>query len=238
MRRALVTGVGHQNGIGFAVSSLLDARGDKVFVTRWNEFDAKRSYSRQTDVPWPSIDADLEDPHSPTAVFEAAETALGTIDILILNHAFFEKDNLGSVRADVFDRHMAINVRGSLLLCQEFVRRNRTGWGRIVFLTSGQSLHPMPHELSYAASKGAIEAASLALAGDLAADGVTVNAVDPGGTDTGWIPTGLLERWSAESPRGRVGEPLDAARLVAFLTSEEAGWITGQLIRSRGVAGS
>ena len=237
MHRALVTGVGHQQGIGFSVASLLDARGDRVFVTRWSEFDSKRRHSRQTEVPWPSIDADLEDPGSPAAIFEAAETALGTIDILILNHAFFEKDNLQSVRADVFDRHMAVNVRGSLLLCQEFVRRNRTGWGRIVFLTSGQSLHPMPLELSYAASKGAIEAVSLALAGDLAGEGVTVNAIDPGGTDTGWIPADLRERWSAESPRGRVGEPLDAARLIAFLTSEEGGWITGQLIRSRGVAG-
>jgi 3-oxoacyl-[acyl-carrier protein] reductase len=237
MRRALVTGVGHQPGIGFAVASLLDARGDKVFVTRWNEFDSKRPHSQNKAVRWPSIDADLEDPSSPAKILEAAESELGTIDILILNHAYFEKDNLRSVRADVFDRHMAVNVRGSVLLCQEFVRRNRSGWGRIVFLTSGQSLHPMPLELSYAASKGAIEAVSLALAGDLASEGITVNAVDPGGTDTGWIPSDLRERWSNESPRGRVGEPADAARLISFLTSEEAGWITGQLIRSRGVAG-
>ncbi|MHB8638126.1 MAG: SDR family oxidoreductase [Fimbriimonadaceae bacterium] len=233
---ALVTGVGHREGIGFAVASILEARGTKVFVTRWSEFDLKRHYSQNTDVPWPSMDADLEDPGSPSSIFDAAEAALGTIDILILNHAHFERDDLRSVRSDVLDRHMAINVRGSLLLCQEFVRRNRTGWGRIVFLTSGQSLHPMPLELSYAASKGAIEAASLALAGDLASVGVTVNTVDPGGTNTGWIPAELRDRWAAESPLGRIGEPIDAARLIGFLTSEEGGWITGQLIRSRGAA--
>ena len=122
------------------------------------------------------------------------------------------------------------------MLCQEFVKRNHTGWGRIVFMTSGQSLHPMPQTLSYTASKGAIEAISLALAGGLAASGITVNAVDPGGTDTGWIPPDMMDRFVAESPRGRVGLPMDAARLLAFLTSEEADWITGQLMRSRGSA--
>ncbi|CAN5686353.1 hypothetical protein BH11ARM2_BH11ARM2_09760 [soil metagenome] len=85
-------------------------------------------------------------------------------------------------------------------------------------------------------SKGAVEAAALALAGGLARHGITVNAVDPGATDTGWIAPDDLARWAAGSPRGRIGQPEDAARLIAFLTGEEADWITGQLIRSRGAA--
>ena len=239
--RALVTGVGHRQGIGYAVAARLTERGDRVFVTRWGAFDASRPYNQEADVPnqkadvpWPSCEADLEDPKAPRRVFDDAEAALGGVDVLILNHAHFERDDLACLRADVLDRHLAINVRGSLLLCQEFARRNDSGWGRIVLLTSGQGLHPMPNELSYAVSKGAVEAASLSLAGGLAPKGITVNAVDPGGTDTGWMPPAARERWSRESPRGRVGTAEDAARIVAFLASDEASWITGQLVRSRG----
>jgi 3-oxoacyl-[acyl-carrier protein] reductase len=72
------------------------------------------------------------------------------------------------------------------------------------------------------------------LSAEVASLGITVNAVDPGITDTGWIPAELNEQWSQQSPMGRVGMPEDAARLVRFLASEEARWITGQVIHSRG----
>lgn len=226
MRRALITGLGSRRGIGHATAARLAARGDRVFATGWNA----------ADLPWPFLNADLAELDAPARVFDAAEAEIGPVDVLVLNHAHSERDNLDTFQPDVLDRHLAVNVRGSLLLCQEFARRNGSGWGRIVFLTSGQSLHPMPEEVSYAASKGAVEAIGLALAGGLASRGITVNAVDPGATDTGWIPPDSLADWSARSPRGRVGQPEDAARIVEFLTSEEADWITGQLIRSRGFA--
>ena len=234
MHRALITGVGHRQGIGYATALMIAERGDHVFTTCWGQFDKSQGRAPEFDMLWPSIEADLEELTAPTVVFDAAESAIGTVDILVINHAFFEGDNLDSLKPDVLDRHLAVNVRASLMLCQEFVRRNNSGWGRIMFLTSGQSLHPMPHTLSYAASKGAIEAVMLALAGGLAGAGITVNAMDPGGTDTGWMSEDLKARLVSESPRGRVGQPIDAARLLAFLTSDEAGWVTGQLIRSRG----
>lgn len=234
MRRALITGVGHRGGIGFAAATRLAARGDRVFATRWSPYDADRTYSQVTELPWPSVSADLEVVDVAPKIFDAAEAEIGTVEILVLNHAYSVRDDLLSFDPSVLDRHLAVNVRGSLLLCQEFVRRNESGWGRIVFLTSGQSLHPMPEEISYAASKGAIESISLALAGGLAKQGITVNAVDPGATDTGWISPPDLAQWSDASPRGRVGQPEDAARLIEFLASDEADWITGQLIRSRG----
>lgn len=236
MHRALVTGVGHRKGIGYAIASQLADQGDQVFATRCGEYDEARPFSQHRDLPWPSLDADLSDPTVPVEIFDAAEGSIGPVDILVLNHAYSQRDNLATLQPEKLDRHLAVNVQGSLLLCQEFARRNCTGWGRIVFLTSGQSLHPMPEELSYAVSKGAVEAAALALAGGLSHLGITVNAVDPGPTDTGWIAPDDLARWTADSPRGRVGQPEDAARLIAFLTSEEGGWVTGQLIRSRGTA--
>jgi 3-oxoacyl-[acyl-carrier protein] reductase len=92
----------------------------------------------------------------------------------------------------------------------------------------------MPGELVYAATKGAIEAFTVALAAEVGGKGITVNAVNPGPTDTGWMTGDLKRELSARFPTGRVGEPEDPARLVAFLASEEAAWITGQVIHSEG----
>lgn len=234
VRRAIVTGVGHRSGIGYAVCQALARGGTQVFATRWTPFDDERSWSQDRELPWPNVNADLGDPLSPKAVFDAAEAKMGGVDILVNNHTFFKPDSLLALSPEVLDRHLAVNVRGTLLLCQEFVRRNSRGWGRIVNLTSGQGLHPMPEELSYAVSKGAMEAATLTLSGALAPAGITVNAVDPGGTDTGWMESDLRTSLLDQSPRGRIGMPDDAARLIAFLASEDSEWITGQIIRSRG----
>jgi len=92
----------------------------------------------------------------------------------------------------------------------------------------------MPAELPYAATKGAIEAFTSSLAPDVAALGVTVNAVDPGGTDTGWMTEELKAHIRDELGFGRIGLPEDAARLILFLASDAGAWITGQTIHSRG----
>ena len=92
----------------------------------------------------------------------------------------------------------------------------------------------MPGELAYVATKGAVEAFTLSLSAEVAPLGIAVNAIDPGITDTGWISPKLKAKWEVESPMGRVGTPEDAARLIAFLASPEAAWITGQVIHSRG----
>ncbi len=144
------------------------------------------------------------------------------------------------IDAAQLDRHYAVNLRGMILLCAEFVRRFQISQprppagGRIVNITSGQGHGPMPGELAYVATKGGVDAVTLSLSAEVAALGITVNAVDPGITDTGWIPPHLKAQWQADSPFGRVGTPDDAARLVTFLASPNAAWITGQILRSRG----
>lgn len=92
----------------------------------------------------------------------------------------------------------------------------------------------MPAKLAYVATKGAIDALTVSLAAELAPLGITVNAVDPGPTDTGWMGDELRAPLAAASPTGRVGIAADAARLVAFLASDAAAWISGQVICSRG----
>ncbi len=92
----------------------------------------------------------------------------------------------------------------------------------------------MPGELPYVATKGAVDAFTVTLSAELASRSITVNAVDPGITDTGWIPADLKAKWADQSLQGRVGQPSDVAKLVRFLASDEAQRITGQIIRSRG----
>src|SRR5207253_10320647 len=98
--------------------------------------------------------------------------------------------------------------------------------GRVVLMTSGAHKRPMTSELAYAVSKGALQIATATLAEDLAGRGVTVNCVNPGPTDTGWSLADLDP--SERMPSGPWGEPDDAARLVAWLCSDDARWITGQ----------
>jgi len=153
--------------------------------------------------------------------------------MLVVNHARSGHGRLDELTADEIDAFLHENVRASLLLVREFAARHddsRTG-GRVVLLTSGQHLAPMSREIAYAVSKGALQQATLTLADALADRGITVNAVNPGPTDTGW---GLGEEPTHRAPFGRWGEPDDAARLVAWLCSDDARWITGQTIDSEG----
>jgi 3-oxoacyl-[acyl-carrier protein] reductase len=135
----------------------------------------------------------------------------------------------------MLDRHYAVNVRGMALLCQAFIRQFTSGVdGRIVNLTSGQGQGPMPDELAYATSKGAVEAFTTSLSPHAAARGITVNAVNPGPTDTGWIPANLRPVLLSQFPMGRIGAPRDVANLIGFLVSPEGGWVSGQVINSEG----
>jgi 3-oxoacyl-[acyl-carrier protein] reductase len=133
--------------------------------------------------------------------------------------------------SDMLDRHYLVNVRAPIMLSVEFAKvfQKQRG-GRIIMMTSGQSLGPMPGEIAYVATKGAIEAFVI----EVAEKGITVNAVNPGPTDTGWMDEEIKQQLLPKFPFGRIGTPHDAARLIRFLASEEAEWITGQVIHSEG----
>ncbi|WP_243297527.1 SDR family oxidoreductase [Bacillus litorisediminis] len=133
--------------------------------------------------------------------------------------------------------HYAVNMRSTFLLSVEFARlfeKSTLETGRIINMTSGQELGPMPGELAYAATKGAISAFTRSLSAELAPLGITVNAVNPGPTDSTWMTDEIREHLLPKFPMGRIGLPEDVARLIAFLASDDANWITGQIIHSEG----
>jgi 3-oxoacyl-[acyl-carrier protein] reductase len=245
---ALVTGVGRRRGIGSAICLALAHRGADVFFTYWGGYD--RDVSRDFDEGGPEalreelrgmgvraegVDVDLSLPESPGRLLDEVAGRLGPPSILVNNAAYSTRDGFERLDAETLDAHYAVNLRATALLSVGFARRYPGGpGGRIVNLISGQSLGPMPNELAYAATKGAIEAFTVTLAAEVGHLGITVNAVNPGPTDTGWMTEELRGELSAKFPTGRVGEPEDAARLVAFLAGDEARWITGQIIHSEG----
>lgn len=241
-RNALVTGVSRRVGIGFAVARRLLQAGASVLVHGWAAHDATQPWgaepggteavARELGVAF--VEANFADPATPDGVMDAARRALGPIDVLIVNHARSGRGRLGELTADEIDAFLHENVRASLLLVQAFAAQHddaRAG-GRVVLFTSGQHLGPMSREVAYAVSKGALQQATRTLADELADRGITLNTVNPGPTDTGW---GLAERDPRPAmPLGRWGEPDDAARLVVWLCTDDARWITGQVIDSEG----
>jgi 3-oxoacyl-[acyl-carrier protein] reductase len=241
-RNALVTGVSRRAGIGYAIARRLLGAGAAVFIHGWSEHDAAQAWGAEpggtvavaADLGVPYLDADFADEDAPERVVAAAADALGPLDILVVNHARSGHDRLSELTAARIDAFLHENVRAPLLLVREFAERHddARGGGRVVLMTSGQHLAPMAGEVAYAVSKGALQQATLTLADELADRRITVNTVNPGPTDTGW---GLAERDPAGTmPFGRWGEPDDAARLVAWLCSEDAQWVTGQTIDSEG----
>lgn len=247
-RIALITGVSREIGIGAAIARVLAQSGIDIFTTYYRPFD-RDTYAHNTEgdaeqiiaslrahgVRSDGIEADLSDPTIPVRLFDEAEARIGPVDILINNAAYDEPADIYRFSARLMDMHYNVNVRGAVLLCAEFARRHdgRPG-GRIINLTSGQGQGAMPDNLPYAITKGAVEVLTTNLAPTLAPKRITVNAIDPGPTDSGWMTTELRDDLSRSGPFGRVGLPVDAANLVAFLVSPQAGWITGQILRSRG----
>jgi 3-oxoacyl-[acyl-carrier protein] reductase len=247
-RVAIVTGASRRIGIGAAVCRALAAHGADIFFTYWRPFDSMLPPGVDEDGPvslqnelmelgvrCESLEIDLSKIDAPKRILNEVELRLGSPSILVNNAAYSTKDGFQVLDAATLDAHYAVNMRGTFLLTVEFARRlsGRSG-GRIINLTSGQSVAPMPGELAYAATKGAIEAFTISLSAELASYGITLNAVNPGPTDSGWMTEEIRQELLPRFPMGCIGQPEDAARLIAFLASDEAAWITGQIIHSTG----
>lgn len=247
-RIAIVTGASRLSGIGAAICLELAKQGIDILFTYWTDYDKQMPWGieqdepeqllyhiRQLGVRSDKFEANLALRDSPSKIINEVEAKLGTPSILINNATYSTSSSYQDINADILDQHYQVNVRGTIMLCAEFARRfSAYSGGRIINITSGQGLGPMPGEIAYAATKGAIDAFTKTFAAEVASKGITVNAVNPGPTDTGWMTDELKANLLTRFPMGRIGLPTDAANIVAFLASPEAEWITGQIIHSEG----
>jgi 3-oxoacyl-[acyl-carrier protein] reductase len=247
-RVALVTGASRRIAIGAAIARRLVAGGAAVFVHSWSPHDAEMPWGADEGGAEALVDelrgqggqvehvsADLADPDAPDRLVAAARDRFGRLDILVANHARSSQQALEDLTAAEIDLSYAINTRATLLLVKAFAAQHdgRPG-GRVVLFTSGQYAGAMPDELPYIASKGALHQLTRSLAAHLMPRGITVNCVNPGPNDTGYADDEMRRIVADHIPGGRWGTPNDAARLVAWLVSDESDWVTGQVIASDG----
>ncbi|MGW1540619.1 SDR family oxidoreductase [Streptomyces sp. NPDC002309] len=256
-RTSLVTGASRRGGIGHAVARRLVAHGASVYLHHHVPHDAEQPWGadRIDDVvdsvraavgdPGARVVAgpgDLADPAAPAELIATAAAALGgRLDILVANHARSGSDGpLDAIDAGMLDAHWAVDTRSVVLLIQAYARLRedlppRTPGGRVLMMTSGQDIAGgMPDEIAYALQKGALASITRSLATTLAERAVTVNTVNPGPVDTGYLTGEVHAAVAARFPAGRWGMPDDPARLIAWLATDEADWVTGQVIDSEG----
>ncbi|GGH20014.1 SDR family oxidoreductase [Paenibacillus segetis] len=245
---AIVTGASRLSGIGAAICTALASKGIDVFFTYWTTYDEEMPWGIHVNEPQliqdniikygvrcEKLELDLSDSLAPGRLLDAVEAKLGNPSILINNATYSVDVGYDTLTAEVLDKHYQVNIRGTMLLSVEFSKRfNYSKGGRIINLTSGQSLGPMAGNIAYATTKGAIDIFTSTLSAEVASKGITVNAVNPGPTDTGWMNDGVKNDILTKFPRGRIGVPQDAARLITFLASDDAEWVTGQIIHSEG----
>jgi 3-oxoacyl-[acyl-carrier protein] reductase len=232
---ALVTGAGRDREIGTAACRALAAAGHRVAFTVHRDGPTDGS-ALARELGAEAIEADLLQLGAPGALLDAVAERLGTVPAVLVNNAAYEvRGGYAEMDEATLDAHYAVNVRAPVVLsCELACRHDRGTPGRIVCLTSGQSFGPMLGELPYAVTKGALETFVQQVAPELMALGITINAVNPGVTDTGWIPDELRPSVLERMPAGRIGQSEDTGRLIAWLCSDDAAWVTGQVISSEG----
>jgi NAD(P)-dependent dehydrogenase (short-subunit alcohol dehydrogenase family) len=236
-RTALVTGA--SRGIGAAIAAALDRAGARVALAA-RTTDALAQVAAGLDNDPVVLEADLADPQVPARLAAAAEAELGSVDVLVNNAALGGRMLLRDITAEVIDRMYAVNVRAPLLLVAALAPGMAArGSGSIISLSSVSGVVGTPHRNVYAATKGAIDAATRSLASELGPQGIRVNSVAPGVVDTDmWARnkaiSGVVEMVEAQTPLRRWSAPADVADVVVFLASDAARFVTGETICADG----
>ncbi|MDY3281157.1 3-oxoacyl-[acyl-carrier-protein] reductase [Dysosmobacter sp.] len=234
-KTALVTG--GSRGIGRAICLELAARGANVALCYAGGEAAAAETARlceERGVKALAIRCDVSDGAQVKAMVDETVRAFGSLDILV-NNAGITRDGLAVMMSEEnFDAVIATNLRGAFLCMKAAARpMMKKRWGRMVNLSSVVGLHGNAGQVNYAASKAGVIGMTKSMAKELAARNVTVNAVAPGFIDTDMtavLPEAAKAALLGSIPLGRMGKPEDVARAVAFLCSDDAAYITGQVL--------
>lgn len=235
---ALVTGA--SRGIGAAVAKRLAQDGFTVVVNYAGSAQAAENVVRDIEAAGGqaiSAQGDVSKVADVRRLFDTVDEVYGGMDVLVNNAGVMQLAPIAELTEEDYDRLFDINVKGSFNTMREAARRVRKG-GRIVNFSSSVVGLLQPGYGAYAATKAAIEAATMVLARELRGREITVNAIAPGPTATDLFLNGksdeLIDRLAKLSPLERLGTPEDIAAAVAFLVGSDGAWINGQVLRANG----
>jgi 3-oxoacyl-[acyl-carrier protein] reductase len=231
---AIVTGA--SSGIGRAIAERLAREGAAVVVNYGKSADKAREVVAGIETGRGrafAIQADMRKAAEARRLVRDTVRQWGRLDILVNNAGMSLGKPLVETTEQEFDEIFALNVKGPYFALQEAAKVIADG-GRIVNISSGGTHLAFPGATAYLGTKAALEQFTKGLALELAPKGVTVNTVSPGFTDTPMIWDSLRELGATMSPFKRLGKPEDIADVVAFVVSDQAGWLTGQTIHANG----
>ena len=232
-KKAIVTGA--SRGIGLAIATELAREGADVAILSTSvKEDLAAKLSAELGVQVKSYACDVANSETVQSVFKQIIADMGTVDILVNNAGITRDGLLMRMKDEDFDAVIATNLR-SVFLCTRAVARTMMGnrSGHIVNVSSINALRGQAGQSNYAAAKAGVIGLTRTNAMELAPRGITVNAVAPGFIDTDMtakLGAEIREKYASQIPLGRLGQPEDVAKLVVFLASDDAKYITGQII--------
>ena len=240
LKQKVVVVTGASKGIGAAIAEKLAEEGAAVVVNyakSAKEAEEVVARIKAKGGRAEAIQADVSKPGESEALFDTAERSFGTVDVLVNNAGIYEFVPVEEISEEHYNRQFDLNVKGLIFATREAVKRLNGKGGSIINISSIAATNPTPTASVYSATKGAVDSLTKVWAAELGPKKILVNSVSPGITETAGVHAisgGQLEEFASahisKTPLGRIGQPRDIANVVAFLASDEAEWITGQII--------
>ena len=234
---AVVTGA--SKGIGASIAEHFAAAGASVVVN----YSASKAAADKVVANITSkggkaiaVQGDVSKPADIEKLFAETKKAYGKLDILVNNAGIYDFQPLGNITAEHFHKQFDLNVLGLLLTTQEAVKLIGPEGGSIINVSSIVGQMPVPTASVYSATKAAVDAISVALAGELGPKKIRVNSINPGMVETeglhavGFAESDFRKHVEATTPLGRIAQPADIATAAVFFASDDAGWVTGQTL--------